>query len=225
MSGRFLEVLAAAIARQGYATVALPGGRTPVFLFAELCRAKVSGIWEKTHVFFGDERCLPLWHPDSNYGLAQRHLLSQLPVAVGRVLPMPGEVRPLAEAARRYQTAMRDAFESLAGRRLAPDEYPAFDLICLGMGDDGHTASLFPGHSALASTDWVAAVASDQARPPVPRLTLTLPLLNRAGTVMFLVSGAAKLRLAEFLLSGPPDGRYPASLVRPAGCLIWYLAP
>ncbi len=218
-------MLAAAITRQGYATVALPGGRTPVFLFAELCRAKVSGIWEKTHVFFGDERCLPLWHPDSNYGLAQRHLLSQLPVAVGRVLPMPGEVRPLAEAARRYQTAMRDAFEALAGRRLAPDEYPAFDLICLGMGDDGHTASLFPGHSALASTDWVAAVASDQARPPVPRLTLTLPLLNRAGTVMFLVSGAAKLRLAEFLLSGPPDGRYPASLVRPAGCLIWYLAP
>lgn len=176
--------------------------------------------------FFGDERVVPLDHPDSNFAMAHNNLLAPLSIANDHIFRMPVEIRPYSAAASRYQQTMAEAFAALSAekRPYSDGEYPSFDLILLGMGHDGHTASLFPGHSALSRTDWVAEVETDQAAPPVPRLTLTLPVINHADTVLFLINGAEKIRLADSFLSGPPQVRYPASLVRPRQRLRWYLA-
>lgn len=216
------------IDRQGYCTIALAGGTTPAALYRVLSSPPLSAApcWTKAYFFFGDERVVPLHHPDSNFMMAQQNLLAKLPIADDHIFRMPAEIRPYAAAARDYQHTLAGAFAALTGRKqpYAADDYPAFDLILLGMGADGHTASLFPGHAALQSTDWVAAVTDEQARPAVPRLTLTLPVINHADTALFLVTGAEKIDLADSFLSGPPQPRYPASLVRPRHRLLWYMA-
>lgn len=227
--GGFLrEFIQAAIDRQGYCTLALSGGKTPAALFQLLSRPPflTSICWQKVYFFFGDERFVPPDHPDSNFGMAQKNLLAHLPITEGQVFRMPVEIRPYAAAASHYQHVMAEAFGSLAAKSpgQAEGRYPAFDLILLGMGDDGHTASLFPNHPALGRSDWVAEVEAEGARPPVPRLTLTLPVINNADTVLFLISGAEKIKLADSFVSGPPQPRYPASLVRPRQRLLWYLA-
>lgn len=227
--GTLEQGISAAIAGQGYCTIALSGGKTPAGLLQMLCRPPfLTRIdWGRVFFFFGDERFVPPDHPESNFGMARENLLAHLPVTAEQVYRMPVEIRPYAAAARCYQETMAEAFLSLTGREhpFAEGEYPCFDLILLGMGGDGHTASLFPGHPALARTDWVAEVEdADGAVPPVPRLTLTLPVINHADTVLFLVGGADKIRLADSFFSGPPQPRYPASLVNPGRRLCWFLA-
>ncbi len=226
--GNFLQNFTqAAIDRQGYCTIALAGGTTPAALFRVLSRPPFStGIcWSKIFFFFGDERVVPPDHPDSNFMLAQRNLLTELQIANDHIFRMPVEISPSSIAARSYQQTLAKVFAALSSRErpYADGEYPSFDLILLGMGQDGHTASLFPGHPALNRIDWVAEVETDRAVPPVPRLTLTLPIINHADTVLFLISGPDKIRLADSFLAGPPQSRYPASLVRPRH-LFWYLA-
>lgn len=215
------------IDRQGYCTFALAGGTTPAALFRVLSHPPFSKsiCWSKIFFFFGDERVVPLDHPDSNFMLARQNLLTDLGIANDHIFRMPVEISPTSAAARSYQQTMAETFGSLSSREqpYADGEYPSFDLILLGMGMDGHTASLFPGHPALSRTDWVAEVEADQALPPVPRLTLTLPVINNADTVLFLIGGAEKIRLADSFLSGPPQSRYPASLVHPRQRLHWYL--
>jgi 6-phosphogluconolactonase len=223
--GGFLqEFIQAAIDRQGYCTLALSGGKTPAALFQVLSRPPflTTICWQKVYFFFGDERFVPPSHQDSNFGMAQKNLLAHLPITEAQVFRMPVEIRPYVAAASHYQRIMAEAFSTLKARPCG--QYPAFDLVLLGMGDDGHTASLFPGHPALGETGWVAEVEAEGAKPPVPRLTLTLPVLNNADTVLFLISGVEKIKLADSFLSGPPQPRYPASLVRPRKRLLWYLA-
>ncbi len=207
------------VARTGRFTVALSGGSTPKLLYALLAtepyRSRLP--WPQTHVFWGDERCVPPGHPDSNFGTAKAILLDRVPLRPEQVHRMPAEREDLDAAARDYEAEIAGTFAvPPAGKP------PAFDLILLGLGPDGHTASLFPHTEAVRETKrWVA-------RNYVPklhasRLTLTVPILNRGATVLFLVSGTDKASVLREVLEGPRDPeRLPSQLIRPiAGRLIW----
>jgi 6-phosphogluconolactonase len=194
-------------------TVALAGGSTPQQMYTRLARAKID--WERIQFFWGDERCVPPSSIDSNFRAANEALLGFIPVPGENIHRIPGEL-PAEEAALEYEEELRRFFGKQTQR---------FDLVLLGLGGDGHTASLFPGNPALhEKKHWTAAVRHDVPPPPlVDRVTLTLPVLNAAAQVFFLVSGAEKAdRLAQ-VLDGPsqPD-LLPAQAVRPIhGTVRW----
>jgi len=210
-----------AVRERGIFTVALAGGSTPRRLYALLAdedapfRALVP--WRRTHAFFGDERHVPPDHPDSNFRMASEALLSRVPVAgVHRIL---GELPDPRAAAAAYEADLR-AFFGLPREGGPP---PSLDLVLLGLGADGHTASIFPGSPALDERRrWV--VAPWVERLAVHRITLTLPLLRRARTIAFLVSGAEKAAaLARVLASPPTAPMLPAALVaaEAEGSVLW----
>ena len=214
-----VRIAADAIAMNGRFTVGLPGGSTPRALFALLATPPWAERmdWTRVHVFWGDERCVPPDHPDSNYRLARETLLDRVPIPHNQIHRIPGELPP-AQAAERYESILRTFFAD--GEPGLPQ--PRFDLMLLGLGDDGHTASLFPGTAALAETTrWV--VENYVPRLDSWRITLTAPAINAAAHVIFLVSGASKAEALRAVLQGayyPTD--YPAQLVRPrAGRLLW----
>jgi 6-phosphogluconolactonase len=194
-------------------TVALAGGSTPQEMYTRLATAKID--WEHVHFFWGDERCVPPSSTDSNFRMANEALLGSIPIEGENIHRIPGEL-PAEEAALEYEKVLR---------RFFGNQTPHFDLVLLGLGGDGHTASLFPGNPALHEKKrWTAAVRHDVPPPPrVDRVTLTLPVLNAACQVLFLVSGAEKAdRLAQ-VLNGPsqPD-LLPAQAVRPIhGTVRW----
>lgn len=201
-------------AARGRFTIALSGGSTPRALFHAMVGSawiRKHMPWSSTFVFWGDERCVPPGHPDSNYDMAREALLVHVPIPAQNIHRMRGELDP-AEAAADYERRLRDFF----------GDQPRFDMSLLGMGDDGHTASLFPGTAALHHTDhWVAANYVD--RLSVWRITLTPPTINAAADTLFLVTGAAKAQMLRQVLKGPfqPE-TYPAQGVRPtAGRLAW----
>ena len=210
-----------AVARAGRFAVALSGGSTPRRTYSLLAdpaapfRAAVD--WARVHFFWGDERPVPPDDRQSNYRMARETLLSHVPVPADNVHRIEGE-KPAEEAARGYESVLREFF------RPGPGDFPRLDLIFLGMGEDGHTASLFPGTDALAErTRWVAA-------PWVPklstrRITLTFPVLNAASAVFFLVCGADKAPVARGIRQGDPASReLPSARVRPThGELVWLL--
>jgi 6-phosphogluconolactonase len=209
----------AAVAASGRFAIALTGGSTPRALYALLADPAAPWRdalpWARTHVFFGDERCVPPDHPDSNYGMARDALLAHVPLAPGNVHRMRGEDDPEA-AARAYEADLRAS--------LGPA--PRFDLLLLGMGPDGHVASLFPGSPALE--DRARLVATTRALPSAPpphgpRITLTFPALEAAARVLFLVTGAAKAHAVARALSGESGSRaVPAARVRPPdGSVLW----
>ena len=176
--------------------------------------------WSQTWLFFGDDRCVPPESPDSCYLMARETLLDHVPLPQAQVLRIHGEWPP-QRAADGYALDIRAHFRD-GGR-----SWPRFDLILLGMGDDGHTASLFPGMPALAVRDQlvVATGVPDYVRPQVARVTLTLPVLNAAARVMFLVEGAKKAgAVAQALSNRQPAAPPPAAMVRPGeGTLTWLL--
>jgi 6-phosphogluconolactonase len=197
--------------------VALAGGTTPQALYALLASAEYRHrvAWDQVSFFFGDERAVSPEHPDSNYRTAREALFRPLNISEKRIYRMKGELPDLEAAATDYEQVLQSAFD---GKRI-----PRFDLIFLGMGSDGHTASLFPGHPALAERKrWVMRVM-DAPKPPPRRLTLTVPVLNAAKLVLFMVSGADKAQALQAVLEGnaSPD-QYPAKHVRPgADRLVW----
>jgi 6-phosphogluconolactonase len=206
---------------RGAFSVALAGGSTPKALYALLTaetgspfRARVP--WETTHFFWGDERHVPPDHPDSNYRMAHEAMLSRVPVPPQNVHRIQAENPDAGRAAAEYAGELRQFFRPEAG------QFPRFDLILLGMGPDGHTASLFPGtetvreQNTLVAAPWVEKLRAH-------RITLTPPVLNNAACVVFLVSGAEKAEALQRVLQGDyqPD-RLPAQLIRPAsGRLLW----
>ena len=206
----FAERAAEAIAERGRFAVALAGGSTPKATYEVLARDHSEDVdWPNVHAFFGDERTVPPDHEDSNYRMAREALLNRVPV--GSVYRMRGELPP-DEAAASYE---RDLEQFFGG------EFPVLDLVMLGIGPDGHTASLFPGTAALGVTDRLAA-ANPVPKLDTTRLTLTVPVLNAAREVRFLVAGAGKAEaLAEILESDADPREYPAKLVRPPGGPIW----
>ena len=174
--------------------------------------------WPAWNVFWADERCVPLTSPDSNYGLAQQHLFRHVPLLETNIYALEEE-RGSEGAAEEYERFLHAFFAPPPGR------FPRFDLILLGMGEDGHTASLFPGHSALDETRrWVVPL-SDSPKPPPGRVTLTLPVINHARNVIFVTAGAGKApALAKVLCPGPRGKGLPAQRVFPIdGNLQWFV--
>jgi 6-phosphogluconolactonase len=210
-----LRLANAAVARKGRFDLALSGGKTPRRLY-EVWAEEYAGQfpWPRMHFFWGDERYVPHDHPDSNYRMAREALLDRVTVPASNVHPMPTDSPRPEDAAQTYEATLRAHFGN----------EPDFDLVLLGIGPEGHTASLFPGSSALEERQhWVLAVQAP-AEPPV-RLTLTLPVLNRARNVFFLVAGTDKRDIVKILLSKPAPEltKYPAALIHPVGKLTWFL--
>jgi 6-phosphogluconolactonase len=212
-----------AIAQRGRFTFVLSGGSTPERTYALLGQAdRASAIdWAHVYIFFGDERFVPASDSRSNYGMARRNLLERVPIPRSNVFPMPSEALNAAEAAAAYAQQLAEFF-SMSDRTTPP----RFDLIFLGMGRDGHTASLFPFSDALEVTDaWATWTSPGILPPPVDRITLTYPVLNAARQVVFLVSGKDKaVALRDVLQGQAPREDRPASGVQPAdGALIWLI--
>ena len=206
----FVERAAKAIAERGRFAVALAGGSTPKATYEVLARDHVADVdWPNAHVFFGDERTVPPDHEDSNYRMAREALLDRVPV--GSVHRMRGELPP-DEAASSYEQELKEFFGG---------EPPILDLVMLGIGEDGHTASLFPETPALEVADRLV-VANPVPRLETTRLTLTAPVLNAAREVLFLVAGGGKAEALAEILEGDAESRaYPAKLVRPPGGPTW----
>jgi len=215
----FAARAAEAVSAQGRFTAALSGGKTPVAIYDLLAKDPFASQipWARVHLFWGDERCVPPDHGDSNYRLVRERLINHVPIPPANVHRMPGEMDPV-EAAARYEEQLREFFAQHGGG------FPVFDLILLGLGEDGHTASLFPGTRALReSARWVAGHYVDAQKGW--RITLTPPVINAAHTLVFIVSGAGKAAVLKEILEGPlrPD-TLPAQIVRPAdGTLLWML--
>lgn len=199
----------------------LSGGNTPRGLYRLLAgRYRKSFPWTATEVYFGDERCVPPRHPDSNYAMARDSLLDHVPIPRRRIHRLRGELRPPSRAAALYARSIGPPASTTDPTRAR------FDFVLLGVGPDGHTASLFPGGRALKERRRrVVAVRHPGQAPYLPRLTLTLPALDSSREVCFLVSGEQKAAAVAAIFGSLPkgDGRYPASLVRPAGDIVWFL--
>ncbi|NDY41498.1 6-phosphogluconolactonase [Dissulfurirhabdus thermomarina] len=219
-AGRVAAAARRAAAERGRFTLVLAGGRTPEGLYLRLAadpwRARVP--WEAVHVFWGDERLVPPEDPASNFGRARGLFLSRVPIPPGNVHPVPFDPDP-ARAAAAYEARLRAFFKPEGGG------LPAFDLVLLGLGPDGHTASLFPGAPPAPPGRWAAAVPAPDAEPRLPRVTLTFPVLNRAREVCVLAAGPEKAALVGEILDDPAAARrYPAAMLRPEGRLAWYVA-
>jgi 6-phosphogluconolactonase len=207
------------VKERGRFTIALSGGSTPKSLYNLLAtNARTSLPWDKMFFFWGDERHVPPGDPESNYRMAAETMLSKVPVAPGNVFRFATENPDAAAVADNYEKTLRKFFQ------LAPDAVPSFDLILLGMGPDGHTASLFPGTAALYEKTRLA-VANWVDKLKTNRLSLTLPVLNAARCVAFLVSGTDKAAVLRSVLEeNVPGEQYPAKLVQPKnGKVIWFL--
>ena len=202
------------VAVRGRFSVALAGGATPRRTYELLAAPPLAdqAPWDRVHVFWGDERCVPLTDPRSNARLAQAAWLDRVPIPAAQIHPINCTSDP-ATAAREYEARLREFF---AGQP------PILDLVLLGLGEDGHTASLFPGDAVLAETGrWVAAVSA--AGQDLQRVTLTPSLINQAAMVVFLVAGGGKAGVLREVLHGPREpGRLPAQLIQPhSGELRW----
>jgi 6-phosphogluconolactonase len=212
----FAALASQAVRSNGRLTVALSGGSTPKSLYALLASGSIPNIpWEKIFFFFGDERFVPPDHPESNYRMVRETgLLSKVPE--GNVFRVHAEDKDPNAAARDYDLTLQKFFG------LQPGEFPRFDLVLLGLGPDGHTASLFPGTAALDEKSSLV-VANWVDKFQTYRLTFTLPVLNRAAYVMFLVSGDEKAEIVREVLEDK-NAQLPSQKVNPSdGKLVWLL--
>lgn len=201
--------------------LSLSGGSTPKSLYETLAQPEWNRRfnWHRMVFFFGDERCVPPHHPESNYGMARAALFSPLHIDADHIFRMKGESDDAASAAQEYEDTIRAVSHS------PTPTIPQFDLILLGLGDDGHTASLFPGTAALHERTRLVTVGQAPHGVAV-RLTLTLGVINRASVVLFLVTGSNKARITRRVLEPKTDAdrQLPAALVKPdLGRLIWLL--
>lgn len=210
----FVQTARESVEKNGRFTVALTGGSSPVALYRMLAQAPYRDQvpWQQTYVFWGDERWVPLSDERSNAKMAQDTFLNQVPIPADQVYPMWGPGEP-EEFAQQYEQVLQKHFHQQA---------PAFDLILLGMGDDGHTASLFPGTEVLTETSrWVRAYYLTPQS--MYRITLTAPLINQARKIVFLTFGANKAPALYEVLEGArnPD-KYPSQLIQPqSGEVLW----
>ncbi|MDE3103790.1 MAG: 6-phosphogluconolactonase [Acidobacteriota bacterium] len=209
----FTRSVQAAAQARGLARVAISGGSTPRAMFQLLADPAqpfaTSVPWDRLQLFWVDERCVPPTHPDSNYRMTRETLLARVPLPESQIFRMEGELEPDVAAAR-YESSLRNAF------RLEGAETPTFDLIFLGMGDDGHTASLFPHTEGLENiTDLV--IANHVPQKDTWRITLTAPVLNQGREVVFLIEGAAKTEVVAQVFQGPWNPEtLPSQLIRPS---------
>jgi 6-phosphogluconolactonase len=214
-----IRAATSAVAERGRFTIALSGGSTPKSMYTLIAaNASTSLPWDRMFFFWGDERHVPPDDPESNYRMAKEALLSKVPVPAANIFRVLTENPDAAAAAEAYEQTLRKFFA------VAPGEFPHFDLILLGLGPDGHTASLFPETAALREKARLV-VANWVEKFEASRITFTLPLLNAARCVAFLVSGMDKAAVLHEVLEGSaPAEKYPSKLVQPSeGKLIWFV--
>ena len=209
----FTTAVTKAVASRGMARVAISGGSTPKAMFALLADPTKPFVkqvpWDKLDLYWVDERCVPPDNVESNYRMTSEALLSKVPLAAERIHRMEGELDPEVAAAR-YESTIRNTF------KLEGAETPTFDLVLLGMGDDGHTASLFPHTEALNDLTHIA-IANHVPQKDTWRITLTWPVINQGREVAFLIEGSAKAQVLHDVFLGPyqPD-TFPSQIIRPA---------
>jgi 6-phosphogluconolactonase len=206
------------IEKKGHFTLAVSGGSLPKQLGGLVDRPEVK--WDKWRVYYADERVVPLDHEDSNHLLCTKELFSKVPIPKENIHPIDtnllDDIEALTDA---YESLLIQEFSSVNAAR-----FPVFDLILLGTGPDGHTASLFPGHELLSESDrWVAYI-TDSPKPPPKRITLTYPVINHAARVAFVACGAGKKDTLQSILDRPEEG-LPSARVRPAapGQVWWFV--
>lgn len=208
-----LEKIEVAIAERGICAIALAGGSTPKPIYEHLPTQNLP--WDKIHVFWGDERYVPADHPNSNQNMTRQAWLDKVKIPSANIHPMTtlgGD--PTVDAAK-HDAELREFFA------LQPGEFPIFDLILLGMGDDGHTASLFPQTEALSVSDRLITVGNKDGEP---RLSFTVPLINHARCVIFIVAGANKRPALKQVFAPEASAlTYPSRLIAPTGELWWLL--
>jgi 6-phosphogluconolactonase len=206
------------ICTHGEFTFCLTGGNTPAATYDLLAtRFHLSVDWKEVQFFWGDERCVPPDSLDSNFGMAKRTMLSKLSLKPDQVHRIKGEDEPVV-AALEYEAELRRHFG------VEEDEFPRFDLMMLGLGENRHTASLFPGNPAIHEKSRMAVAVEVDAKPP-RRITLTPPVINNSQRVMFLVAGQGKAAAVKDVLEGPRDvDKFPAQIVAPTdGEVMWLL--
>jgi 6-phosphogluconolactonase len=213
----FVEMTGEAVAGRGRARIAISGGSTPKATFKLLADAaepwRQHMPWDKLDLYWVDERCVPPDDPESNYRMTREALLDHVPLGPGQIHRMEGELEPEAAAAR-YESMLRDTF------RLEGAESPRFDLIALGMGPDGHTASLFPHTAAIHEMSRLV-TANHVPQKDTWRITLTWPVIDRASSVFFLIAGADKAEILHEVLTGPHDPeRLPSQLIWPSSGIL-----
>ena len=208
-----LSKIQAAIAERGICTIALAGGGTPKPVYEAIAACDLP--WDRIHVFWGDERYVSPEHPDSNQRMARQAWLDKVKMPPANIHPMPTSADAPAVDALAHETQLQQFFQVSAG------EFPAFDIILLGIGDDAHTASLFPGTEALQVRDRLVTVGNKDGEP---RITFTVPLINHARSVIFIISGASKKPALAQIFAPVGDAiAYPARLIQPNGELWWLL--
>jgi 6-phosphogluconolactonase len=225
----FVRVARTAIGAQGRFTVALSGGSTPKALYSLLATNYADFVWNRVFLFFGDERHVPPTDPESNYRMVNEALLTKITIPSENVFRVAAENPDAAAAASDYESRLRRFFELRPETRPEirpegrPGEIPRFDLILLGMGPDGHTASLFPDSPALDEQSRLV-VANWVAKFNTHRITFTFPVLNNAAEVMFLASGPDKADMLRQVLEGTSTPPLPSQRVQPSdGKLLWML--
>ncbi|MEL6901153.1 MAG: 6-phosphogluconolactonase [Cyanobacteria bacterium J06606_4] len=201
-----VKTLQTAIAQRDRATIALSGGSTPKPLYASLISADLP--WDKVYVFWGDERYVPHDHPKSNALMAKEAWLNNVPIPEGNIFPMPTGADDPATDAATYESTLKQFFQAGDG------DFPAIDFVLQGMGDDGHTASLFPHTPALDVTDRLVTVGDHSGEP---RITFTVPMINQGRSVVFLVAGENKQNALSQVFSSDADTHtYPSKLIQSA---------
>ncbi len=201
-------------------SIALSGGVTPRRLYELLADASIGMDWERVHLFWGDERFVQAGDPASNFGAAKTAFLDRIDIPGENIHSIPVDAQTSAEAAEIYERELRGFFG------IHDHGFPEFDLVLLGLGDDGHTASIFPGSPVVdEKRKWVSAVMAPAGVEPAGRVTLTLPVFNSAKNIFFLVSGESKADLLhDILFAGRfAEGGYPAALISPDGPLVWFV--
>ena len=214
---RFVRLTTDALRERGRCSVALSGGSTPQAVFELLAvepfRSRV--LWDQIDFFWGDERHVPVEHPDSNYRMAAEAMLSKVPVRPTKIHRIHSEIPDAALAAHEYETTLRAAFGH-------PEGIPRFDLMWLGLGGDGHTASLFPGTAALDERRHLC-VANWVAKLDAFRLTMTLPIINASRSTLFVVQGTEKAAIVDKVLGNHASPPFPAQLVQPSDGDLWWM--
>ncbi len=211
-----LRIADVAVAERGRCSIALAGGHTPAPLYALWSEQYQERMpWDRIHLFWGDERYVPPEDESSNYRMTRESLIARVTIPPGNIHPMPTYFDTADEAARAYEATLRKFFGS---------EPPSFDLQLLGVGAEGHTASLFPNSPALQEkVRWVVAILAP-VEPPL-RLSLTLPVLNQARNTFFIATGARKREIIQALREEPDSegSRYPVGMIQPGGRAVWFL--
>ncbi|MCX8093201.1 MAG: 6-phosphogluconolactonase [Candidatus Goldbacteria bacterium] len=221
------EIAEKTINTQGFFTIALSGGNSPRLIYSMLAEKELKSKidWNKVLIFWGDDRYLPHTNPESNYKMAYDTLISKIDIPQENIFRIPTEVSPPEEAALLYENIMKKAFIKLGAIDINK-KLPIFDLIILGVGRDGHTASLFPGHKAVNEKErWVTHVKAHARITLHDRITITLPVINNAKNVMFIISGEGKGKIIRDIVEEKRSGKvYPASMIKPQdGQSVWFI--